>query len=151
MSRKLSSGLNLTIDGLGVLASVAEAIPVLGAPVKSSVEALKQILQYARVSVLTVLCHMILSDYDLQEVKNNKEDMLALATYAQEVTSKLFDGLKRLEDVDSMSSDINDFVKYVLCYSLINLAFTYCLCKGNLWTSSTSLRNGQISRNGREC
>jgi hypothetical protein len=39
----------LTIDGLGVLASVAEAVPALGAPVKGSVEALKQILQYARV------------------------------------------------------------------------------------------------------
>jgi hypothetical protein len=49
MSRKLSSGLNLTIDGLGVLASVAEAVPVLGANVKCSVEALKQILQYAQV------------------------------------------------------------------------------------------------------
>jgi hypothetical protein len=49
MSRKLSSGLNLTIDGLGVLASVAEAVPVLGAHVKCSVDALKQILQYAQV------------------------------------------------------------------------------------------------------
>jgi hypothetical protein len=50
--------------------------------------------------------------------------MLALATYAQEVTSKLFDGLKLLEEVDSMSSHINDFVKYVPCYSLINFDFT---------------------------
>jgi hypothetical protein len=37
--------------------------------------------------------------------------MLALATYAQEVTSKLFEGLKLLEDVDSMGLPLNDFVK----------------------------------------
>jgi hypothetical protein len=36
------------IDGLGVLASIAEAVPVLGAPVKGSVEALKQIVQYTQ-------------------------------------------------------------------------------------------------------
>jgi hypothetical protein len=39
------------IDGLGMLASVAEAVPVLGSSVKGSVEALKQILQYAQVSL----------------------------------------------------------------------------------------------------
>jgi hypothetical protein len=39
----------LVIDGLGVLASIAEAVPVLGAPVKGSVEALKQIVQYTQV------------------------------------------------------------------------------------------------------
>jgi hypothetical protein len=49
MSLKVSSGVNLTIDGLGLLVSVAEAVPVLGAPVKGSFEALKQILQYAQV------------------------------------------------------------------------------------------------------
>jgi hypothetical protein len=52
MSRKNSSGLNLTINGLGVLASVAEAVPALGAPAKGLVEALKLILQYAQVSIL---------------------------------------------------------------------------------------------------
>jgi hypothetical protein len=59
MARKSSSGLNLTIDGLGVLASVAEAFPALGAPVLGSVEALKQILQYSRVSVPAKFCHMM--------------------------------------------------------------------------------------------
>jgi hypothetical protein len=44
--------MNLTIDGLGLLASIAEAVPTLGAPVKGSVEALKQILQYAQVRAL---------------------------------------------------------------------------------------------------
>jgi hypothetical protein len=49
MSSKVTTSLSLSIDGLGVLASVAEAVPALGAPVKGSVEALKQILQYAQV------------------------------------------------------------------------------------------------------
>jgi hypothetical protein len=38
------------IDVLGVLAAVAKAVPVLGAPVEGSIEALKQILQYTEVS-----------------------------------------------------------------------------------------------------
>jgi hypothetical protein len=49
MSHKASTSLSLSIDGLRVLASVAEAIPALGTPVKGSVEALEQILQYAQV------------------------------------------------------------------------------------------------------
>jgi hypothetical protein len=49
MPPKINVG--LIIDGLGMLASVAEAVPVLGSPVKGSVEALKQILQYAQVSL----------------------------------------------------------------------------------------------------
>jgi hypothetical protein len=49
MPIKSSISLSLAIDGLGILASVAEAVPALGTPVKGSVEALKQILQYARV------------------------------------------------------------------------------------------------------
>jgi hypothetical protein len=38
------------IDVLGVLAIIAKAVPVLGAPVEGSIEALKQILQYTEVS-----------------------------------------------------------------------------------------------------
>jgi hypothetical protein len=38
------------IDGLAVLQSVAKAVPVLGAPVEGSIEAVKQILQYTKVS-----------------------------------------------------------------------------------------------------
>jgi hypothetical protein len=53
MPPKVSSGMNLTIDGLGLLVSIAEAVPVLGAPVKGSLEALKQILQYAQVRSLS--------------------------------------------------------------------------------------------------
>jgi hypothetical protein len=40
------------IDVLGVLAAVAKTVPVLGAPVEGSIEALKQILQYTQVSGL---------------------------------------------------------------------------------------------------
>jgi hypothetical protein len=40
----------LATDVLGALVSIAEAVPVLGAPVKGSLEALKQIIQYTKVS-----------------------------------------------------------------------------------------------------
>jgi hypothetical protein len=46
------SNLGPWIDGLGVLQSVAKAVPVLGAPVESSIEAVKQILQYSEVDYL---------------------------------------------------------------------------------------------------
>jgi hypothetical protein len=48
MNTKL--GLGPWIDGLAVLQSVAKAVPVLGAPVEGSIEAVKQILQYTEVS-----------------------------------------------------------------------------------------------------
>jgi hypothetical protein len=40
----------LAKDVLEVLVSIAEAVPVLGAPVKGSLEALKQIVEYTQVS-----------------------------------------------------------------------------------------------------
>jgi hypothetical protein len=43
------TGLSPWIDGLAVLQSVAKAVPVLGAPVEGSIEAVKQILQYTEV------------------------------------------------------------------------------------------------------
>jgi hypothetical protein len=48
MAPKIDSA--LWIDILGVLASVAKTVPVLGAPVEGSIEALKQILLYTEVS-----------------------------------------------------------------------------------------------------
>jgi hypothetical protein len=45
------SNLGPWIDGLGVQ-SVAKAVPVLGAPVESSIEAVKQILQCSEVDYL---------------------------------------------------------------------------------------------------
>jgi hypothetical protein len=39
----------LIMNGLGVLALMAEAVPIFGAPVKASAEALKQIMHYAEV------------------------------------------------------------------------------------------------------
>jgi hypothetical protein len=47
MPLKVNTG--LLIDGIGVLASVAEAVPLFGAPVKGSMDALKQILQCTQV------------------------------------------------------------------------------------------------------
>jgi hypothetical protein len=44
------TGLSPWIDGLAVLQSVAKAVPVLGAPVEGSIEAVKQIFQYTEVS-----------------------------------------------------------------------------------------------------
>jgi hypothetical protein len=44
------SGLSPWINGIAVLQSVAKAVPVLGAPVEGSIEAVKQILQYTKVS-----------------------------------------------------------------------------------------------------
>jgi hypothetical protein len=43
------TGLSPWIDGLAVLQSVAKAVPVLGAPVEGSIEAVKHILQYTEV------------------------------------------------------------------------------------------------------
>jgi hypothetical protein len=63
MSSKVTTSLSLSIDGLGVLASVAEAVPALGAPVKGSVEALKQILQYAQVRKLRLASIIMYSCY----------------------------------------------------------------------------------------
>jgi hypothetical protein len=37
------------IGGLGILASIAEAVPLLGAPVKGTLEALQQVLEYSEV------------------------------------------------------------------------------------------------------
>jgi hypothetical protein len=50
----MTSKLNLGpgIDGLEVLAPIAKAVPILGASVEGSLEALKQILQYTEVSLV---------------------------------------------------------------------------------------------------
>jgi hypothetical protein len=50
-----------------------------------------------------------------QKVKSNKEESLALAKYIGETTPKLFRELQSLDDVDSMKSSIEDFVKCVSC------------------------------------
>jgi hypothetical protein len=40
----------LVKDVLGVLVLISEAVPILGAPVRGSLEALKQIIEYTQVS-----------------------------------------------------------------------------------------------------
>jgi hypothetical protein len=54
---------------------------------------------------------MALLNWYLQQVKNNKEDSVALAHHASEVTSKLFGALETREDVDSTKASIENFVK----------------------------------------
>jgi hypothetical protein len=45
----MPSKLELTITSLDILVPVAEAVPILGAPVKGSLEAAKKILEYVKV------------------------------------------------------------------------------------------------------
>jgi hypothetical protein len=105
------TGLGPWIDGLAVLQSVAKAVPVLGAPVEGSIEAVKQILQCTEVSRFPWLSYMALLDGDLQQVKNNKEDSVTLARHASEITPKLFAALKTRDDVDLLKPSIESFVK----------------------------------------
>jgi hypothetical protein len=52
-------------------------------------------------------------------MKNNKEDSAALAKHARDITEKLFDALKSLDDLDSMRSNLDDFVKCVILLLLL--------------------------------
>jgi hypothetical protein len=54
MSSKIDLG--LLIDALKILTPIAEAIPVLGASVKGSLEAATRILEYAQVSCFSLEC-----------------------------------------------------------------------------------------------
>jgi hypothetical protein len=54
---------------------------------------------------------MSVRDFDLQQVKNNKEDSIALANHAREMTSKLVDTVKGRNDQDSLKPSIEDFSK----------------------------------------
>jgi hypothetical protein len=47
----MQAGFNVgaAIGGLGILASIAEAVPFLGAPVKGTLETLQKILEYSEV------------------------------------------------------------------------------------------------------
>jgi hypothetical protein len=53
-------------------------------------------------------------------MKNNKEDSAALAKHARDITEKLFDALQSLDGLDSMKSNIDDFVKYVILLFLFS-------------------------------
>jgi hypothetical protein len=45
--------------------------------------------------------------------------MLLLAAHARNVTFKLFEGLKLFKDLDSMSSDIDEYVRYTILFDLL--------------------------------
>jgi hypothetical protein len=45
----------------------------------------------------------------MQQVKNNKEDSIALAQHAREMTTKLVDALQTRNDLDSLKPGIEDY------------------------------------------
>jgi hypothetical protein len=50
-------------------------------------------------------------DWDLQQVKSNKEDSVTLANHASEITPKLFAALKTRDNLDSLKASIESFVR----------------------------------------
>jgi hypothetical protein len=52
----------------------------------------------------------------MQQVKNNKEDSIALAKLAREKTVDLFDGLKMRNDLSILKPTIEHFVEFVAHY-----------------------------------
>jgi hypothetical protein len=53
---------------------------------------------------------MALLDCDLQQVKSNKEDSVALANHAIKITPELFGALKTDDDLGSLKPSIESFV-----------------------------------------
>jgi hypothetical protein len=47
----------------------------------------------------------------MQQVKNNKEESIALAEHAREMTCKLVDTLQIRNDLDSLKPSLEDFFK----------------------------------------
>jgi predicted secreted Zn-dependent protease len=56
---------------------------------------------------------MLVRNHYMQQVKNNKEDSIALANHAREMTSKLAQALQARNDLDSLKPNIEDFFKCV--------------------------------------
>jgi hypothetical protein len=54
---------------------------------------------------------MALLDWDLQQVKSNKEDSAALAHHASKLTPTLFAALKTRDDLDLLKASIECFVR----------------------------------------
>jgi hypothetical protein len=55
-------------------------------------------------------------DRATQQVRNNKEDSIALAKLAREKTVDLFDGLKMYNDLSILKPTIEHFVEFVAHY-----------------------------------
>jgi hypothetical protein len=68
---------------------------------------------------------MVFINYDMQQVKNNKEDSIALANHAREMTSKLAQALQAHNNLDSLKPSIEDFCKYVDLSHIRNLDLIY--------------------------
>jgi hypothetical protein len=56
-----------------------------------------------------MLLGFLMRDLDIQQVKNNKEDSIALANHAREMTSKLVDAVQASNDLDSLKPGIDNF------------------------------------------
>jgi hypothetical protein len=54
---------------------------------------------------------MTFAEWDLQQVKSNKEDGVTLAHHASDITPKLFSALKTRDDLDSLKASIESFVR----------------------------------------
>jgi hypothetical protein len=54
---------------------------------------------------------MSVYDCDMQQVKNNKEESIALAEHAREMAFKLVNTLQICNDLDSVKPSIEDFFK----------------------------------------
>jgi hypothetical protein len=55
--------------------------------------------------------HKPMSHWDSQKVKDNKAEMLALATYVHEVTAQLFAGLLSFNGDDTWNPSIHRYVE----------------------------------------
>jgi hypothetical protein len=56
-----------------------------------------------------MLLGFLVRDLDIQQVKNNKEDSIALANHAMEMTSKLVVAVQASNDLDSLKPGIDNF------------------------------------------
>jgi hypothetical protein len=56
-----------------------------------------------------MLLGFLVRDLDIQQVKNNKEDSIALANHAMEMTSKLVVAVQASNDLDSLKPGIEEF------------------------------------------
>jgi hypothetical protein len=50
-------------------------------------------------------------DFDMQQIKTNKQDSITLANHAREMTSKLVEALQTRNDLESTKPSIEEFHK----------------------------------------
>jgi hypothetical protein len=110
---------------LEVLVPIAKAIPVLGAPVEGSLEALGMILQFVRVR------HLVANIFDLssiltlpQSVESNKAKTEELAVQVARWLNTVVDVLKELElganhlELEGLRPNMDEILKCVTSHSI---------------------------------